>query len=161
MRNTTPYLLIVALLLVLSTAKPATALPVSSGRTRAARNRNPGNIRCYEKWQGLAGIDDKGFCVFETYDLGLRAMIKTLATYYDKGFRTITAIISRYAPYTENPTQKYIEFVEKCSGINRNTTISFGNLDQVFNIVRCMVEMESGGELEVDRAWFNRAIAIL
>ena len=71
---------------------------------RGMRNNNPLNIIKSEKinWQGeVKPSTDPNFAQFETLEYGLRAAFKLLQTYYTKhGCKTITQIISRWAPET-------------------------------------------------------------
>lgn len=89
---------------------------------RGIRNNNPGNIRRGSSWKGLVPflVDpsnnqryyDKQFCQFESMELGVRALIVLLRTYYYKHkLRTIEKIILRYAPLSENNSYSYINFV--------------------------------------------------
>lgn len=86
---------------------------------RGLRNNNPGNLRhSGMRWQGLkAEQTDKEFCQFTTIVWGYRALAKTLLTYQRKyGLRTVTAIICRWAPQTENDTESYIRAVCRITG---------------------------------------------
>lgn len=81
---------------------------------RGLRLNNPGNIRrSCARWLGLSKVQtDKDFAQFDEMYYGLRALYKLLLTYYTKHrCHTIRQIISRYAPATENQTEKYIRFV--------------------------------------------------
>ena len=88
---------------------------------RGMRNNNPLNIIKSEKinWQGeVKPSTDPNFAQFETLEYGLRAAFKLLQTYYTKhGCRTITQIISRWAPETENQVVAYIKAVSQRTGI--------------------------------------------
>lgn len=80
---------------------------------RGIRNHNPGNLVYVEtiQWQGQTGHDGR-FCTFDSADNGIRALCKQLLAYQDKyGLRTIRAIISRWAPPSENDTEAYIRAV--------------------------------------------------
>ncbi len=84
-------------------------------QARGMRNNNPLNIIKSEKinWQGeVKPSTDPNFAQFETLEYGLRAAFKLLQTYYTKhGCKTITQIISRWAPETENQVVAYIKAV--------------------------------------------------
>lgn len=74
---------------------------------------NPLNIRYspLNKWIGLCGHRN-GFCEFETLDYGVRAAcILLMRSYRKKGVKTYSEIINRFAPSSENPTSKYLDFV--------------------------------------------------
>lgn len=77
-------------------------------------HNNPANIRFSEanNWFGLVG-NDNGFCVFESVDFGVRALIIILRKYirvYKK--KSVQEIISRFAPVCENDTRHYVAYVE-------------------------------------------------
>ena len=90
-------------------------------QARGMRNNNPLNIIKSEKinWQGeVKPSTDPNFAQFETLEYGLRAAFKLLRTYYTKhGCKTITQIISRWAPETENQVVAYIKAVSQRTGI--------------------------------------------
>lgn len=82
--------------------------------SRGIRNNNPFNIRYNKinKWQGLIGHDDKGFCQFFNMEYGLRAGIIVLKNYIQKhGLHSVEEIIRRFAPSSENPTSNYISYI--------------------------------------------------
>lgn len=81
--------------------------------TRGIRNNNPGNIRRGSRWLGLSAVqNDKEFCSFSSMEYGIRALLITLRTYYNKHHcDTVRKVISRFAPSNENNTEKYIKFV--------------------------------------------------
>lgn len=79
---------------------------------RGIRNNNPGNIRSGERWLGVVGADDAGFCVFDTDEHGIRALAKVLIAYrVAHGLRTLREYITRWAPPSENDTGSYIAAV--------------------------------------------------
>jgi len=95
---------------------------------RGARNNNPGNIRFnkHNKWIGQTGQDDKGFAIFSDMSYGVRAASKLLDTYYNKhGLRSIRAMISRYAPSHENPTDAYVLNVSLAVGITPDEPMAY------------------------------------
>lgn len=74
---------------------------------------NPANIRSGSRWLGLSGTRH-GFCEFESLEFGLRALLYILFKYYYKyRLRSISSIISRFAPPSENDTSSYIRFVHE------------------------------------------------
>ena len=98
---------------------------------------NPLNIeRSSAKWYGLvAQSREPRFCEFHTLEYGWRAAIINIAvTYRKRGWNTIRSIIEHWAPYPENDTAGYIDFVSSYTlaylkteswktrkGISRNT----------------------------------------
>ena len=93
--------------------------------TRGFRNNNPGNI---DKGVGYVGekavSTDSRFAQFDSVDYGIRAIGKLLGAYRKKGFNTITKVINRYAPSTENNTEAYISAVEKAVKVKRDGVLT-------------------------------------
>lgn len=90
---------------------------------RGIRNNNPGNIRnaAGTVWVGQTGIDDAGFCVFDTPEHGIRALAKVLQAYQVKhGLMTIAQMIDRWAPPNENDTEAYTLAVCKACSASPN-----------------------------------------
>ena len=74
---------------------------------------NPFNIRFSRnnQWIGQIG-QTNGFVDFSDRIYGVRAAaLLVLRSYRSKGILTISEIINRYAPTTENNTAKYVEYV--------------------------------------------------
>lgn len=70
--------------------------------TRGIRNNNPGNIRHAKgvRWQGAAADQpDREFVAFISAEMGVRALIRTLLTYFKQHkLDTVRGIIRRWAP---------------------------------------------------------------
>lgn len=74
---------------------------------------NPANIRSSKvnNWIGQVGSDN-GFCVFDTREHGLRALVILLCNYINVlKLHSVSQIISRFAPPLENDTRNYISYV--------------------------------------------------
>ena len=88
---------------------------------RGIRNNNPLNIRrSKDQWQGLSKTQgDRSFCQFETLEYGWRAAFHLLTRTYFHKYRlyTVRAIVSRWAPPSENNTEAYIANVSRLTGI--------------------------------------------
>lgn len=113
--------------------------------TRGLKNRNPGNLRHTGiPWEGLAGSDDKGFCIFKDDAHGIRAIVKDLRKdYFKDGQRTITELIAEYAPPNENDTKAYIAFVARRLGVAPDQDIAF-NATSATALVEAIIKMENG-----------------
>lgn len=94
---------------------------MTAGKTRGIRNNNAGNIRWDNKtkWLGQIGADDKGFIIFSEPVYGIRAMVRVLRSYQNRGIVTLEKIISTWAPPIENNTESYIKSVEQRTGFKR------------------------------------------
>lgn len=143
----------------------------TSSLNRGVRNFNPANIRhSSSKWKGLSVVQpDKDFCTFISYAYGIRALIITLRTYVIKHhIEDIDGIISRYAPATENNTDRYIKYVKdylQPHGIGAflvssdfNKTI-LSSCHAVYHVCQAICFMESGFYLT--KTEFLNAVAIL
>jgi len=78
---------------------------------RGIRNNNPGNIRHSKAdWLGATEYQkDESFVQFKEPVWGLRALMRTLVTYFrTHELRTIEKIINRWAPPEENLTASYV-----------------------------------------------------
>ena len=100
---------------------------MSIKQARGMRNKNPLNIvkNANITWQGeIKPSTDKNFAQFETLAYGCRAALKLLRTYYEKHkCQTISKIIRRWAPETENNVQAYIKNVSRMTGIEPTTPL--------------------------------------
>lgn len=111
---------------------------------RGIRNNNPGNLRSDVQWAFMTGDDGSGFAVFDDSVHGLRALAKDLTTKINKdGLNTITAIISKYAPPSENVTSAYIQSVVDDAGYPADAQLSAD--DQTLSrLMRAIVNHENG-----------------
>ena len=65
-------------------------------------------------------------------------------------------MIARYAPATENHTQRYIDAVSEWSGVSPTSHITTTNGDIMVPVVAAMSRVENGVEAdmaEVERGW--------
>ncbi len=110
---------------------------------RGIRNNNPGNIRGNnDRWLGAFGIDNAGFVQFSDPVYGLRAMARIIGNYQRIHYLvTITQIIHRWAPTSENDTQSYIDSVASRSGIDAN---AFIEPDDLPALMAAMIYHENG-----------------
>src|SRR3569832_207317 len=108
MKPATRWLLVVAALVVFGGGGV-----VVYNATRGLRNNNPGNIRkTATDWRGEVVGSDSAFETFATPEAGIRALAVLLRNYQRKyGLRTVRAIITRYAPPSENNTESYVSAV--------------------------------------------------
>lgn len=115
------------------------------GISRGIADNNPFDLRYVPRmlWAGLATppVDDKGYCVFERHSdanpafWGLRAGFRDLYTKWsiDK-LLTIEAIVTPFAPPSENDTESYIQLVCAKTGWARDAPLDLhapGNLKKL------------------------------
>lgn len=135
---------------------------------RGLRNNNPGNIDYNSKNQWLGQLPhvpaiEARFCRFDRPENGIRALAKTLLTYQRKhGLKTVLAIISRWAPSSENNTAAYVRVVEAKTGTASGAEVDLTQLATLIGFVKAIMHHENGGypyEESVIEASVRRALA--
>ena len=112
---------------------------------RGIRNCNPGNIRLSsQRFVGeVLPSKDASFKQFRSMEYGLRGLMKILLTYYNvHHLDTVQAIISRYAPQSENDTSKYVDYV--CSHLQVMPLDKIIVPTCIFPLVVAICDYESG-----------------
>ena len=127
---------------------------------RAVRNRNPGNIRVGDPWQGLAVVEEMtpeqasedSFCVFKSPKWGFRAIARILIAGQDKrGTRTVGEIVRRWAPPIENDTEAYISHVARDTGFAADEALDLHSYAALAPVVKAISVHECGGWFFDDR----------
>lgn len=126
--------------------------------SRGIRNNNPGNIRkTTTMWKGEVPGTDRSFKSFRSLAYGYRALIWLLQQYQTKhGLRTITQIISRWAPSNENYTAGYIASVSKYTGFGRQQVLDMFDRRMAVLMAAAISKVENGQEPSMDdiaRGW--------
>ena len=130
--------------------------------SRGIRNNNPGNIRLsQDKWQGLAAKQtDQEFFVFENPVYGIRAIARILIKYQDDyGLRTIGAIISRWAPTSENNTEAYIKRVAERTGFAADQELDVHQHEFLMPLVKAIIWHENAQQPYSDEQ-INKALVL-
>jgi hypothetical protein len=130
--------------------------------TRGLRNNNPGNIRDDgTDWEGLATPRNDGtFLRFIDPTYGIRAMARILSNYVvvDGLAPTVTALISRYAPPTENDTAAYIQAVSSRMGVDPNAPLDIAGDLPV--LIAAMIPQENAGFQPYADATIQQGVAL-
>lgn len=130
-----------------------------SNLPRGIRNHNPGNIERGDPWQGLAPdqSSDSRFCVFLSPEWGIRAIARVLITYQDRhGIRTISGIINRWAPPSENDTGSYARNVARLVGIDVDTEFDVTDYQVCRPLVEAIILHENGRSPDSqDGRWYS------
>ncbi|EOY8024255.1 lytic transglycosylase domain-containing protein [Salmonella enterica] len=113
-----------------------------SGRTLADKNNNPGNIR------GRNGLG--GFSGYATEQEGWDAMSNQLMRYFNgqttgKKLRTVSDIISTWAPPSENDTASYIKQVAGFVGVGENQELNLADPNVMAKLRTAMAKHEGFG----------------
>jgi len=107
---------------------------------------NPGNIRFNPAFKVCSGSDN-GFCKFSSLGYGYRAILVLLTTYYEKyGLRTITGIVTRYAPPSENQKAYYISSVSRYSGLGATEDLK---KEDLIKLIPAIAKMENSISITV------------
>lgn len=122
---------------------------------RGIRNNNPLNIRKGNNWKGeRQNQTDKSFEEFVSMEYGIRAgfvLLRNYITGYSgktTPFDTVRKIVKRWAPPSENATQKYIDFVAKDMNVSPDTKISFKDKKTMVSLVNAMIFVECGQRVD-------------
>lgn len=116
---------------------------------RGIRNKNPCNLkRSTNNWLGLVKNSEKidpVFCVFKDAKYGIRATCKLFLNYKRfYGIDTIQGIISRFAPPTENNSERYSEFVCKRMNKRRDEHLDLYDANVMLELLKAIILFENG-----------------
>ena len=135
---------------------------------RGIRRNNPGNIEWGDPWQGLAnkaGYPADRFAAFVSAVYGIRALARTLITYYDKRkandgskIDSLQEIVERWAPAADNnDVDAYARQLAKLlPGIGpKDETLNLHDPVQLRAIVEGIILHENGrGPLKTPNTWY-------
>jgi len=111
---------------------------------RGIRNNNPGNIRKGQNWIGESkDQSDPDFEVFTSPEYGIRAIVKIIQSYRNRGLDSIRKIISAWAPSSENNTEAYIKSVSQQVGVGADDCLNFTN-DVWIKLIKGIIMHENG-----------------
>lgn len=120
-----------------------------AGGSRSWRNNNPGNIRKGDFARNAGAIGDDGaFAIFADHAAGFAALIALLksAAYAS---RTLRDAIFRYAPPSENDSERYLRFVADRTGIGPDQvlgTLPIAQLRRLGDAIQAMEGWNEGAE---------------
>lgn len=117
--------------------------------TRGERNNNPCNIRISPiAWKGKVALNTDGaFEQFDNAEDGIRAGAKILCNYYRLyGLQTVSQLISRWAPRSENDTSSYIACVARDLGVGPNDPLDFSSVQIIAKLVTAVIRHENGDQ---------------
>ena len=120
----------------------------SGDSARGIRNNNPGNLEFSKTnpWVGQTG-DDGRFAKFETPEHGIRALGRNLLSYQRQGIDTVSDIINRWAPPSDNNnTDAYIQAVCAQLGVTADQQLDASNPDTLKALCAAIIQHENGSQ---------------
>lgn len=126
---------------------------------RGIRNNNPGNIEWGNDWQGLVPPEqrtDERFAQFIAPEYGIRAMAKIIRSYANRGAVSVRAIISNWAPPSENDTASYVAHVANNIGMSPDAPLSSM---QWPGLIAAIIQHENGIQ-PYDSATIQRGVSL-
>lgn len=129
---------------------------------RGIRNRNPLNLVYLPpvQWQGLDDPPSDGrMCRFVSDQMGIRAAALQVRTYRTRyRLQSISEIVNRWAPPTENNSRAYAKTVADYLGQSVNYAPNVDDADELERLLRGMSIVENGhgpldGEWYPDLVW--------
>ncbi|HEP0973763.1 TPA: hypothetical protein QIY14_000110 [Klebsiella aerogenes] len=120
----------------------------SADSPRGVRNNNPGNLEASSSnpWVGQTGSDGR-FAKFETPEHGIRALGRNLLSYQRQGIDTVSDIINRWAPPSDNnDTAAYIKSVCAQLGVKADQPLDASNPDTLQALCAAIIKHENGSQ---------------
>lgn len=118
-----------------------------SGVPRGIRNNNPGNIEDSPFARSLPGYkgSDGRFAIFDSPEAGSAAQVALLGSYGQRGFNTVSKIINRWAPPSDNnPTGDYVAYVAGKLGVDPNQPLDLSNPQVASAVAQAIGQFENG-----------------
>jgi len=127
-------------------ASTVNAAVIPETASRNVKANNPGNVR-YAGQLGATGTAG-AFAAFDTQENGLYAVAKQLQLYSARDkLNTVEGIVGKYAPASENDTERYIAFMTKRLGVKRDTPLDLKDPAVAEALLRGILIQESGHNL--------------
>ena len=129
------------------------------GNSRGYRNNNPLNIRFSEKnnWKGkVLANTDGAFEQFTSMPYGFRAALYLFRKYIRQGYKTVEAIVGKWAPPTENHTDKYISFVATKTQMSPDKILRASDAQSLKLLAHAMAWYENGTApqwVDIEEGW--------
>jgi hypothetical protein len=116
---------------------------------RNERNHNPGNIEdgtFAQSLPGYAGTDGR-FAKFDSPEAGAKAQVALLGSYGKRGINTVSGIINRWAPPSDNnPTDDYVKFVADKVGVKPDQKLDMTDTGTLSDIASAIKAFEGSGK---------------
>lgn len=121
------------------------AAPANGQEPRGIRNNNPGNLQfANQEGATLEQGANPRFARFETPEAGIQALDHQLQLYGQRGLNTVSSIMQRYAPPSENNTGQYAATVARAMGVSPDQPIDLGNPMVRQHLSDAIIRFENG-----------------
>lgn len=113
---------------------------------RGIRNNNPGNLN----YAGQSGASKEGgengrFAVFGSMTDGVAALYKQIQLYFKRGTDTISEIVNKYAPASDNNNvMAYINSLVKSTGKGAHESLGSADMSTIFSLLKGIISHENG-----------------
>jgi len=113
---------------------------------KGERNNNPFNLEHGIAWQGLRALQtDLPYLQFLTPEWGIRAGVKDIHNQPRlHGLNTVTKIIVKFAPPSENDTVAYINHVSDAVGVHPDDILNLDDNETLFRFCKAVIIHENG-----------------
>ncbi|HEJ7990252.1 TPA: hypothetical protein SMI27_000890 [Serratia liquefaciens] len=118
----------------------------SASSPRGIRNNNPGNLN-YVGQEGASkeGGENGRFAVFGSMTDGIAALYKQIQLYFKRGTDTISEIVNKYAPASDNNNvMAYINSLVKATGKGAHESLGSADMSTIFNLLKGIINHENG-----------------
>lgn len=125
----------------------------SASAPRGIRNNNPGNLNYVgQNGAALENHATPRFARFNSAFEGFSALGKQIKAYYNgtskaagyQKLQSVEAIISRFAPASENNTQGYIDKLSKILGVGRGDSLNIHDPQVLATLMNGITQIENG-----------------
>lgn len=112
---------------------------------RGVRNNNPGNlVQSDVQWEGKTASADPRYESFATPEHGIRAMALNAQHLQGQGAQSVSQLITKWAPPSENDTPAYIAAVAKQMNVDPNGSIDLQNPATLQSFTQAVIDHENG-----------------
>lgn len=118
----------------------------SSRSPRGIRNNNPGNLNFVGQAGATKEAGENGrFAVFGSMTDGIAALYKQIQLYFKRGTDTISEIVNKYAPASDNNNvMAYINSLVKATGKGAHESLANSDMSTIFRLLKGIISHENG-----------------
>jgi hypothetical protein len=128
---------------------PAAPAAGDPSAPRGIRNNNPLNLEYRSSQPGVVGSDGR-FGRYQSMEDGLHAGAQQILRWVDRGDTTLTALISRWAPPSENNTAAYVQTVARETGLRADQPLNWRDPNVLGSVIQSMARHENGRPVDAE-----------